>query len=271
MTTPQDPGHPDNTDPEATSPEQAEAAASAAEAADAASGAEAPGAEVPGAEPGTGAPSEPELDPTLEADLEAALADAEFPDSATGAAADAAADAASDATVAGADAASDAAETGEADAAEADAIAALQAQLAERTEDLQRLNAEYTNYRRRTERERQAVVETAKAKVLGEFLPILDDLELARQHGDLDEGPLKAIADKLSAILRGQNVESFGDEGDAFDPEIHEAVQDLSSGGEQVLGTILRRGYRVGDKLIRTAMVIIADAPAASVETPSEQ
>ncbi|WP_165243187.1 nucleotide exchange factor GrpE [Corynebacterium lizhenjunii] len=269
MTTPQDPGHPDNTDPEATSPEQAEAAASAAEAADAASGAEAPGAGASSSEFGAGATSEPELDPTLEADLEAALADAEFPDTeaeaATGAAADAAADAASDAAEA------DAAEAGEADAAEADATAALQAQLAERTEDLQRLNAEYTNYRRRTERERQAVVETAKAKVLGEFLPILDDLELARQHGDLDEGPLKAIADKLSAILRGQNVESFGDEGDAFDPEIHEAVQDLSSGGEQVLGTILRRGYRVGDKLIRTAMVIIADAPAASVETPSEQ
>ena len=148
----------------------------------------------------------------------------------------------------------------------------LEAQLAERTEDLQRVTAEYANYRRRTERERQAVVDTAKAKLLGKFLPVLDDLDLARQHGDLEEGPLKAISDKLLAVLEGEKVEAFGEEGDPFDPEIHEAVQDLSEGGEQALGTVLRRGYRVGDRLIRTAMVIIADAPqeAAEEEAPAE-
>ena len=136
----------------------------------------------------------------------------------------------------------------------------LAAELAERTDDLQRLNAEYTNYRRRTERDRQAVIENAKSQVISAFLPILDDLELARQHGDLNDGPLKAIADKISATLESQKLEGFGEEGDAFDPEIHEAVQDLSSGGDQVVGTVLRRGYRVGDKLVRNAMVIIADA-----------
>ena len=129
---------------------------------------------------------------------------------------------------------------------DADAEASdVEAQLAERTEDLQRLNAEYTNYRRRTERDRQAVIENTKSQVIAAFLPILDDLDLARQHGDLNEGPLKA-----------------------FDPEIHEAVQDLSSGGEQVVGTVLRRGYRVGDKLVRNAMVIIAD-PEPSAEQES--
>lgn len=141
----------------------------------------------------------------------------------------------------------------------------IEAQLAERTEDLQRLNAEYTNYRRRTERDRQAVIENTKSQVIAAFLPILDDLDLARQHGDLNEGPLKAIADKLSSTLASQKLEGFGEEGDAFDPEIHEAVQDLSSGGEQVVGTVLRRGYRVGDKLVRNAMVIIAD-PEPSAE-----
>ena len=91
---------------------------------------------------------------------------------------------------------------------------------------------------------------------------------MARQHGDLNEGPLKAIADKLSSTLASQKLEGFGEEGDAFDPEIHEAVQDLSSGGEQVVGTVLRRGYRVGDKLVRNAMVIIAD-PEPSAEQES--
>lgn len=152
---------------------------------------------------------------------------------------------------------------------DADAEASdVEAQLAERTEDLQRLNAEYTNYRRRTERDRQAVIENAKSQVIAAFLPILDDLDLARQHGDLNEGPLKAIADKLSSTFASQKLEGFGEEGDAFDPEIHEAVQDLSSGGEQVVGTVLRRGYRVGDKLVRNAMVIIAD-PEPSAEQES--
>lgn len=155
------------------------------------------------------------------------------------------------------------------DGGDTDAEAAdIEAQLAERTEDLQRLNAEYTNYRRRTERDRQAVIENAKSQVIAAFLPILDDLDLARQHGDLNEGPLKAIADKLSSTLASQKLEGFGEEGDAFDPEIHEAVQDLSSGGEQVVGTVLRRGYRVGDKLVRNAMVIIAD-PEPSAEQES--
>ena len=154
------------------------------------------------------------------------------------------------------------------DIADDDASAenSLEAQLAERTEDLQRLNAEYTNYRRRTERDRQAVIETTKAKVLADFLPILDDLELARQHGDLNEGPLKAIADKLTGVLTTNQLTPFGAEGDAFDPEVHEAVQDLSTGDEQVIGTVLRRGYTVGERVVRTAMVIIAD-PAESADT----
>ena len=224
---PHNPGDPENTDPEATSADRAEAAAEQAEEAQAAQEAQADATE------------EAELDPTLDADLEEALADVNADE------------------VEAEEAGEEPAGTGASD---------VEAQLAERTEDLQRLNAEYTNYRRRTERDRQAVIETTKAKVLADFLPILDDMELARQHGDLNEGPLKAIADKLTGVLTKNQLTPFGAEGDAFDPEVHEAVQDLSTGDEQVIGTVLRRGYTVGERVVRTAMVIIAE-PAESAET----
>lgn len=133
----------------------------------------------------------------------------------------------------------------------------LQAQLDERTADLQRVSAEFANYRRRMDRERTAGIEQAKAKVLAELLPVVDDLDRARDHGDLAEGPLKAFADKMVALLASQGVEQFGDEGDAFDPNVHEAVQDESEGGEPVVGTVLRKGYRMGERTLRTAMVIV--------------
>ena len=145
-------------------------------------------------------------------------------------------------------------------------VSDLERQLAERTEDLQRVSAEYANYRRRTDRERTQIADLAKVKIVSQLLPLLDDLELARQHGDLNEGPLKAFADNLSAVLTGHGVAPFGEEGDAFDPEIHEAVQDLSSSDEKVLGTVLRRGYKLGDKLVRNAMVIIADPAGADAQ-----
>lgn len=132
-------------------------------------------------------------------------------------------------------------------------------QLAERTESLQRVSAEYANYRRRTERERGASAEQAKAKFATQLLPLLDDLDLAKQHGDLEDGPLKAFSDKFRTILEGQGVKAFGEEGEEFNPEIHEAVQDLSEGDQKVVGTVLRKGYTVGDRLVRNAMVIIAD------------
>ena len=212
-------------------------------------------------DPGNPANTDPEA--TSAEAAEAAAAEAASADGAVDEAAEAQADAATAGTAEAEAAVEDAAR----DIADDDASAenSLEAQLAERTEDLQRLNAEYTNYRRRTERDRQAVIETTKAKVLADFLPILDDLELARQHGDLNEGPLKAIADKLTGVLTSNQLTSFGAEGDAFDPEVHEAVQDLSTGDEQVIGTVLRRGYTVGERVVRTAMVIIAD-PAESAD-----
>lgn len=138
-----------------------------------------------------------------------------------------------------------------------DPAAALQAQLDERTADLQRVSAEFANYRRRVERDRQSIIDTAKGSVLTELLGIVDDLDRAEAHGDLAEGPLKVFADKVRALLASQGVESFGKEGDPFDPALHEAVQDESEGSEPVLGTILRKGYRHGERILRTAMVSV--------------
>lgn len=145
------------------------------------------------------------------------------------------------------------------DAETPDVEASAEDLLAERTEDLQRLNAEYTNYRRRAARERDAAKDNARAQVLQQLLPILDDLELAAQHGDLEEGPLKAFADKFTKTVTDLGVAPFAEPGDEFDPERHEAVQDLSEGDEKVIATVLRRGYAAQDRLLRTAMVIIGD------------
>ncbi|MVU80153.1 nucleotide exchange factor GrpE [Nocardia sp. ET3-3] len=144
-----------------------------------------------------------------------------------------------------------------------DALAdAISAELAERTSDLQRLTAEYANYRRRVERDRKATIDTAKATVVSELLPVLDDLDRARAHGDLDNGPLKLVADKLVAALQKQGLEEFGTEGEPFDPTLHEAVQHEGSGADPVLGMVMRKGYRFGDRVLRHALVGVTDGVA---------
>ncbi|MBD8507454.1 nucleotide exchange factor GrpE [Hoyosella sp. G463] len=138
----------------------------------------------------------------------------------------------------------------------------LEAQLAARTADLQRLQAEFANYRRRVERDRASEKNAAKATVVGELLGVLDDLERARAHGDLESGPLRSVADKLQAVLEGQGLAPFGTEGEPFDPSLHEAVQHEGSGSEPVVGTVLRQGYTFGDKVLRHAMVAVVDSDA---------
>ncbi|EOM76576.1 nucleotide exchange factor GrpE [Rhodococcus rhodnii] len=134
-------------------------------------------------------------------------------------------------------------------------------ELAERTADLQRLQAEYANYRRRTDKEKVEQAARGKAAVAEQLLPVLDDLDRAKAHGDLEDGPMKAIADKLRTTLTGLGLAEFGEEGDAFDPELHEAVQNEGDGGDPVLGTVLRKGYRFGDRVLRHAMVAVTDRP----------
>ncbi|MGB3676916.1 MAG: nucleotide exchange factor GrpE [Candidatus Nanopelagicales bacterium] len=132
-------------------------------------------------------------------------------------------------------------------------------ELAERTGDLQRLQAEYTNYRRRVERDKKATIESAKASVVAELLAVVDDLERARSHGDLESGPMKAVAAKLHALLEKQGVAEFGAEGELFDPTLHEAVQHDGEGRDPVIGSVFRKGYRIGDRVLRHAMVTVTD------------
>ncbi|WP_018177871.1 nucleotide exchange factor GrpE [Jongsikchunia kroppenstedtii] len=139
-------------------------------------------------------------------------------------------------------------------------------QLAELTSDLQRLQADFANYRRRAEKERLGSVEFGKASVAEQLLPILDDLDRARQHGDLEEGPLRAIADKLIDTLSGVGLREFGAPGEPFDPALHEAVQHDGDGANPVIGTVYRKGYRVGERVLRHAMVVVIDAAGSGTE-----
>ncbi len=135
---------------------------------------------------------------------------------------------------------------------------------AERLEDLQRLQAEYVNYRKRVERDRDVARDLAVVSVVEALLPVLDDVHLARQHGDLDQGPFAAIADKLEAVLGRFEVQRFGEEGEPFDPAVHEALMRTEAPlAEDVtvttVVTVLQPGYRIGDRVIRPARVAVAD------------
>jgi molecular chaperone GrpE len=124
---------------------------------------------------------------------------------------------------------------------------------------LQRVKAEYDNYRKRSLRDQQLAAERTKAAVVTQLLPVLDDLDRARSHGDLESGPLKSVADKLATALEGLGLSGFGEEGDAFDPALHEAVQHEGDGTHPIVGTVMRRGYRVGDQVVRHALVGVVD------------
>ena len=136
----------------------------------------------------------------------------------------------------------------------------LSRQLAERTEDLQRVTAEYANYRRRVDRDRQLVVDQAAERFAAQLFPIVDDIERARDHGDLT-GAFKVVADRVLGLLDGLGVTAFGAPGDPFDPALHEAVIHATSSevDAPTATTVLRQGFRRGDRILRTAMVAVTD------------
>jgi len=134
--------------------------------------------------------------------------------------------------------------------------------VAELTADLQRVQADFANYRKRALRDQQSAADRAKATVINQLLGVLDDLERARSHGDLDSGPLKSVADKLDSALSGLGLTAFGAEGEDFDPVLHEAVQHEGDGGEgsrPVIGTVMRHGYKLDDNVLRHALVGVVD------------
>ncbi|GHC72193.1 nucleotide exchange factor GrpE [Streptomyces flavofungini] len=132
--------------------------------------------------------------------------------------------------------------------------------LSERTADLQRLQAEYQNYRRRVERDKVTVKEIAAANLLTELLPTLDDVGRAREHGEL-VGGFKSVAEALETVVAKMGLQQFGKEGEPFDPTIHEAL--MHSYAPDVTETtcvaILQPGYRIGERIVRPARVAVAE------------
>ncbi|MGR6741100.1 nucleotide exchange factor GrpE [Microbacterium sp. F1-18] len=127
--------------------------------------------------------------------------------------------------------------------------------------DLKRVQAEYANYRRRTEEQREVEIERAKGSVAKGLLPVLDDLDRADKHGDLVEGsPLAVIADKLRGVVARLGVESYGAAGDAFDPQQHEAIFQAPTPGtaEPTILEVVEVGYRLGSIELRPAKVVVA-------------
>ncbi|MEU7990242.1 nucleotide exchange factor GrpE [Streptosporangium canum] len=136
----------------------------------------------------------------------------------------------------------------------------LATQLAERTADLQRLQAEYSNYRKRVERDRTVVKEQAVAGVLAELLPVLDDIGRARDHGELTGGFAK-VSESLETATGKLGLTAFGTRGEPFDPTVHEALMHSYSPDvtEPTCVEILQSGYRIGERVLRPARVAVAE------------
>ena len=141
-----------------------------------------------------------------------------------------------------------------------DGTAELLAKVAELTSDVQRVQAEYVNYRRRVERDREAVREGAVINALVELLPILDDIGRARSHEEL-KGGFKVVAESLEAAVGKLGLIPYGEDGDPFDPRLHEALMHEFSGevSEPTCVSVLQPGYRVGERVVRPARVKVAE------------
>jgi molecular chaperone GrpE len=146
-------------------------------------------------------------------------------------------------------------------------LVAAQAKVGALTEDLQRLQAEYVNYKRRVDRDRELVKQNATFSVLSAMLPVLDDLDRAREHGEL-EGGFKAVADSLERIVASLGLVKFGKPGDEFDPRFHEAL--MHSHAPDVTTTtcqnIVSAGYQIGERVVRPARVTVVDPEPAADE-----
>jgi molecular chaperone GrpE len=155
---------------------------------------------------------------------------------------------------------------------DADGRFEVAAALAERTADLQRLQAEYVNYKRRVDRDRETSRQSVIGSVLMSLLPVLDDIERAREHDELTGG-FKAVADSLQRTMTGLGLESFGEAGQPFDPRIHEAL--MHSYSDDVDGpvcqAVLQIGYRHGDRVLRPARVAVAEPSGPAQQTGSDE
>jgi molecular chaperone GrpE len=142
----------------------------------------------------------------------------------------------------------------------------LQDKLAERTSDLQRLQAEYVNYKRRVDRDRDLARKVTIEGVLKDFLSVLDDVRSAREHEELSGG-FKAVAEEIERVTSKYGLETFGEAGDPFNPHIHEALLHAHADGIDgpTCVEILQPGYRIGDRILRPARVAVAEPEPESM------
>jgi molecular chaperone GrpE len=147
----------------------------------------------------------------------------------------------------------------------ADPVARAERALAERTADLQRLQAEYLNYKRRVDRDRELVRENATYQALAPIVEVLDTIDRAREHGELDAG-LQAVSDQLERAVAGAGLVRYGQPGDEFDPRLHEALSHIGEDPDVEVTTakvIAKVGYRIGDRVVRAAQVLVVDPAQA--------
>jgi molecular chaperone GrpE len=139
-------------------------------------------------------------------------------------------------------------------------LTAVDAKVSELTADLQRIHAEYANYRKRVERDRETTKDLAVGAALGDMLPVLDDIGRARDHGDL-EGAFRSVAESFESTVARLGLERYGVDGDPFDPTIHEAISHATS--PDVAGPtctkVFQPGYRYKGKVLRPAIVAVTD------------
>jgi molecular chaperone GrpE len=144
---------------------------------------------------------------------------------------------------------------------EQDELTLTRMELAERTSDLQRLQAEFVNYKRRVDRDRDLVKENATYAALTPIIDVLDTVDRAREHGPLEEG-LRTVADQLERTVAKLGLVKFGEAGEPFDPTVHEALSHIGEDPEVEVTTckvIARAGYRIGDRVVRAAQVLVVD------------
>jgi molecular chaperone GrpE len=149
-------------------------------------------------------------------------------------------------------------------AAEVDSdLTALEAELAERTADVQRVHAEYANYRKRVDRDRELVRDQATAAVMAELLTVLDDIDRARDHDELTGG-FKSVAEAIEATVDKLGLEKYGQPGEPFDPTVHEALthSEDESVTETTCVAVFQPGYRFAGRVLRPARVAVADPPS---------
>jgi molecular chaperone GrpE len=150
-------------------------------------------------------------------------------------------------------------------------VADEEARAAELTADLKRVQAEFLNYKRRVDRDRDLVKQNATFSVLSALLPVLDDVDRAREHGELSGG-FKAVAEALERVVTGQGLEKFGAPGEPFDPRIHEALMHGLSAevDTTTCDKVVQAGYRIGDRVVRPALVTVVDPDPSAAGAGSD-